>query len=162
VRASQTGRFVLPRGQTLVGRFLKQGDLVGYVVAGSVPDLRVIVPQNEVDLVRGRTTKVEVRYTSYLAEAVPARIARAVPAAQSDLPSLALATIGGGSVAVHSDGDRARAVEALFVFDVLPERAPEHLMLGSRVFVRFSHGSEPVFWRMTRALRQLFLAQFDV
>ncbi len=165
VRAHDAGRFILPKAASLPGRFLNQGDLVGYVVSSATPQLRVVVPQSDVDLVRARTNGIAVRYTGERGDPVPARISREVPAAQFDLPSLALAVEGGGSVAVRSADDgsgKPRALEGLFVFDVFPERAARHLLLGSRVFVRFDHGSEPLFWRWARTVRQTFLSHFNV
>jgi putative peptide zinc metalloprotease protein len=163
VKAGDDGRFVLPKAVDLPGRFLKQGDLIGYVVPDGIPQLRVIVPQGEVDLVRARTRAVEARYADNIAEAVPAHITREVPAAQLDLPSLALSVQGGGTVAVQSSaGDRVRAVQGLFVFDVAPEQPQDRLMLGARAFVRFDHGSEPLAWRWMRIVRQVFLSHFNV
>ncbi|MGB3416086.1 MAG: PqqD family peptide modification chaperone [Mesorhizobium sp.] len=165
VSAHDTGRFVLPKAANLPGRFLNQGDLVGYVVSSATPQLRVIVPQSDVDLVRARTDGVDVRYAGETGDTVPARISREVPAAQFDLPSLALAVEGGGNVAVRSADDgsgKPRALEGLFVFDVFPERAAQHLLLGSRVFVRFDHGREPLIWRWMRTVRQTFLSHFNV
>jgi len=163
VKASDSGQFILPKAVDLPGRFLKQGDLIGYVVPDGTPQLRVIVPQGEVDLVRARTDAVEIRYADEIGTPVPAHISREVPAAQLDLPSLALSVQGGGTVAVQSGaGDKVRALEGLFVFDVRPERPQARLMLGSRVFVRFDHGREPLAWRWVRIVRQVFLSHFNV
>ncbi|MBE7182854.1 MAG: PqqD family peptide modification chaperone [Methylobacterium mesophilicum] len=162
VRAEQGGRFVLPDAANLKGRFVKQGDLVGYVMAKATPALRVIVPQDEVDLVRGRTTDVSVRYASALDRVVSAKIAREVPSAQVDLPSLALSVEGGGSVATRNSRDGAKAVQGLFVFDLLPDSAAAGMLMGSRVYARFDHGAEPIAWRVARSLRQVFLSRFNV
>lgn len=165
VRARDGGRFILPNAANLPGRYVSQGDLIGYVVSTATPSLRVIVPQSEVDLVRGRTGRVDIRYASDPANVVPAHISREVPSAQLDLPSLALSTEGGGTIAVQNGAGpngRPRALEGLFVFDLAPERAEPQLFLGSRVHVRFDHGSEPVAWRWLRSLRQTFLSHFNV
>jgi putative peptide zinc metalloprotease protein len=162
VAAQGPGRFLLPNASSLQGSFLKQGDLVGYLISGNVPEVRVVVPQSEVDLVRSRTAGVELRYASDLARSVQARIAREVPAAQFDLPSLALSIEGGGSIAMDGTGDARRSLEGLFVFDIAPARAAGQLLIGSRVYVRFDHGSEPIAWRLLRGARQLFLTQFNV
>ena len=162
VSAPGAGRFVLPMGDGLVGRFVRQGERLGYVVPAGVPALRVVVPQDVVDLVRGRTERVDIRYATALEQTVPARIVREVPGASVDLPSLALATQGGGDIASSGQGADARAIQGLFVFDVAPERAAGTLLLGARAFIRFDHGQEPVAWRLLRATRQLFLSQFNV
>lgn len=163
VAAGQAGRFVLPDAANLRGRFARQGDLLGYVMANTTPVLRVVVPQGEVDLVRTRTQGVEVLYASNLTEAFPARVQREVPAAQADLPSLALSTQGGGTVAIDpSSGQNAKALESLFVFDIEPGKNNTPVVLGSRAYVRFDHGTETLASRLIRSTRQLFLSQFNV
>ena len=42
------------------------------------------------------------------------------------------------------------------------EEADRLYMVGERALVRFDHGSEPVGYRLHRALRQLFLRRFNV
>ena len=111
------------------------------------------------------THGLERFFASWSGKPVPARISREVPAAQFDLPSLALSVEGGGTVAMRSGNDasgKPRALEGLFVFDIAPQRAGEHLLLGSRVFVRFDHGREPLIWRWVRTVRQTFLSRFNV
>lgn len=162
LKATLTGRFIAPGGPDLVGRYVKQGDLLGYVVNDSVPGVRVVVPQSDVDLVRNRTQSVTLRYASGLDVSVPATIARAVPAAQFDLPSTALSTQGGGSVVLDTSSGQPRTLEGIFVFDLAPERSPGPLLLGSRVYARFDHGAEPVGYRLLRAIRQVFLSTFNV
>lgn len=163
VRAQADGLFILPRAADLPGRFANQGELLGYVTTAGIPSLRVVVPQYEADLVRARTLGVEVRYSNDIAHAIPARITREVPAAQRDLPSLALAVEGGGSVATDArTGDTARALEGLFLFDVQPGQAAPAALFGSRAYVRFDHGSEALVWRLVRLTRQVFLSRFDV
>lgn len=162
--AGTAGRFIVPAGTDIVGRYVRQGDLLGYVVADGVPGIRAVVPQSDVDLVRARTQSVSLRYASNLDATIPATIVRAVPAAQFDLPSVALSTQGGGSVVLDTRSNQPRALEGIFVFDLAPFRGASGgpLLLGSRVYVRFDHGAEPVGYRLLRALRQVFLSTFDV
>ena len=162
LKASVAGRFIAPGGPDLVGHYVKQGDLLGYVVDDSVPGVRVVVPQSDVDLVRNRTQSVTLRYASGLGVSVPATITRAVPAAQFDLPSTALSTQGGGGVVLDTSTGQPRALEGIFVFDLAPMRGAGPLLLGSRVYVRFDHGAEPVGYRLLRTIRQVFLSRFNV
>jgi len=55
-----------------------------------------------------------------------------------------------------------KAFQKIFLFDI---ELPEHVRLynvGSRVYVRFDHGWEPLVWRWYRSARQLFLRRFNV
>jgi putative peptide zinc metalloprotease protein len=104
---------------------------------------------------------------AYLAEdlehPLAARILRAVPAAQQDVPSFALTTRGGGSIALDPSGSqRPRALFSFFQFDVELLEPSDSRMLGSRVYVRFRHANEPIAWRSLRSLRQFFLGRFHV
>ncbi|MDX6805808.1 HlyD family efflux transporter periplasmic adaptor subunit [Terrihabitans rhizophilus] len=163
VRAAHDGRVILPNAKDLTGRFVRQGDLLGYVVAASDPVVRVVVSQADVDLVRGRTGRVHVRFAEDLGRTVPATLLREVPAAQSEVPSPVLTTEGGGTIALDPGGrDRPRALQSLFLFDVGVANLDDARALGGRVYVRFDHGREAVAWRLLRGLRQVFLSQFNV
>lgn len=162
VRASSDGRFILPNATDLPGRYVRQGDLLGYVVSDAIPSVRVVVPQGDVDLVRARTQSVSLRYASDVTALVPASIIREVPAAQFELPSPALSTAGGGTMVVDTSSGQPRTIEGVFIFDIAPERGTGPLLLGSRVYVRFDHGGEPIGFRVLRAMRQVFLSTFNV
>ncbi|WP_235936021.1 efflux RND transporter periplasmic adaptor subunit [Devosia aurantiaca] len=162
VRAKLDGRFILPNATDIVGHFVSEGELIGYVVGEESPGVRVVVPQSDVDIVRNRTDHIEMRYASNIETSVRAQIVRSTPAAQFDLPSLALATQSGGSVVIDSSGQQPRALESIFVFDLVPETNDQPLLLGSRVHVRFDHGREAFGWRVLRSLRQIFLSTFNV
>ena len=108
VTADKEGRFLIADDQDLPGRFLRRGDLIGYLLGDDEPVVRVVVPQTEADLVRRRTRKIEVRLAERTGQALPATIMREVPAALAELPHLALATSGGGPVVLdpaHPDRD---------------------------------------------------------
>ena len=61
VRSPAQGRFYLPRAADLAGRFIGKGTTLGYVADPQRPILRVLVPQDVIDLVRQRTEAVQVR-----------------------------------------------------------------------------------------------------
>jgi putative peptide zinc metalloprotease protein len=163
VNSTQDGRFVLPRAEDMPGRFLKRGDLLGYVIGDNDLVVRVVVPQADVDLVRQRTDRVDAYFAENLDQPVPARIRREVPAAQNDVPSMALTTQGGGPIVLDpSRTQKPQSLFSMFQFDVdLLEPVPPR-MAGARVYVRFDHGKEAMAWRVLRAFRQFFLGQFHV
>ena len=164
LRSPAVGRFVAPQASAdLVGRFLKQGQLVGYVVGDSVPTARVVVPQSDIALVRERTRGVELRLSERLEQPLRSSIRREVPAATHRLPSSALGTSAGGRVPVDpADPDGVNTLERVFQLDVaLPDEAAAQ-RIGGRVHVRFHHGSEPVASRAYRALRRVFLRRLGV
>ena len=163
VVSDQGGQFEMSGAEDLPQRYVKRGDLLGYVISDKDAVVRAVVTQSDVDLIRQRTTRVEAHVTDDLGHAIPARVLREVPAAQQDVPSLALTTQGGGSIALDpSKTQRPQALFSLFQLDIqLLEPVPMRTQ-GSRVYVRFLHGNEPVAWRFLRSVRQFFLGQFRV
>jgi putative peptide zinc metalloprotease protein len=163
VRSPADGSFVVSDPESLIDRFVKQGDLLGWVTDLSEPSARVVVSQAEVALVRSQTRDVAVRLTERPGEILAARIEREVPSGSNRLPSPALGSQGGGPFAVDpADEEGTSALERVFEFELaLPaDAAVAHV--GGRVHVRFHHGAEPVALRWGRDLRRLFLRRFGV
>jgi putative peptide zinc metalloprotease protein len=161
--SSMDGAFHCPMAQDLPGRFLKRGELLGYVLDNSTLTARAVVSQSRVDLVRSRTKEVNVRFSEKIDRVLPAVIKREAPAATDELPSRILSQQGGGAIAVDpQDALGLRAFQRVFLFDI---QLPEHKGLynvGGRVHVRFNHGWEPLIWRWYRSARQLFIRRFSV
>ncbi len=95
VRSPSEGIFALPSAEDLPGRFLRQGELVGYVTEDGSRIVRVVVSQDDVDLVRSRTERVEVKVAGRLYDSFEATIRREVPAASNRVANLALSSVGG-------------------------------------------------------------------
>ncbi len=163
LRAAARGRLLLEYPDDLPGRFLKKGEVVGYVVGSYVPVARVVVAQADVDQVRLATRGVVVKLPQNLATIWPARLLREVPAAGHVLPSAALGQRGGGDVVLDpKDEEGTTTLQSLFEFELsLAEAAPARY-LGSRVHVRFEHPATPLGVRAWRGIRRLFLSQFHV
>jgi putative peptide zinc metalloprotease protein len=161
IRSRADGTFVVPQAEDLPGRFVQQGARLAYVLDFTTLTARVVVSQGEIDLVRHRSRRIEVRLADHPAKPLPAVIVREVPAATEQLPSTALGSQGGGSIAVDPvDAQGVKAINKLFQFELgLPSSAGINAM-GGRVYVRFDHGWEPLVYRWHRQLRQLFLSKF--
>jgi putative peptide zinc metalloprotease protein len=162
LRTRAAGVFLLESAADLPGRFLKQGDVVGYLRTADAPLVRLVVPQSEVDAVHLDTRHAEVRMAQDSGTRWDATLLRLAPAAVHQLPSAALGPRGGGELATDPRDDKGlTTLDALFEFELrLPQEVP-HELLGSRVLVRFEHSPEPVGWRAGRALRRLFLSKFS-
>lgn len=163
IHSRADGTFVVPQVDDLLGWYVQHGTQLAYVLDLTPLTARVVVPQADIDLVRQHTQGIEVRLAERLAEPLPAVIMREVPEATEQLPSKALGSQGGGSIAVDpSDTQAVRAIQKLFQFDLaLPSNAGITNM-GGRVYVRFDHGWEPLVLRWSRQMRQLFLSKFHV
>ncbi len=163
IRSHTDGTFIVSEAEDVPGRFVRRGALLGYTVRLDRITVRAVVSQANVELVQHQTKAVAVRLSERLGETLPALIQREVPGASDRLPSAALGYSGGGRVAIDPrDTQGVVAMEKLFQVDLeLPSRLPL-LNIGSRVYVRFDHGWEPLAVQWARELRQLFLARFNV
>lgn len=163
IRSEASGRLVVPRPEDLPGRFHKRGEVLGYILPDDLRVVRVLVPQEDGDLVRLRLRGVSVLLAGDLGTPYPARLIREVPAATDELPSKALSIEGGGSQAIDPrDVQTQRTLNRFFLFDVeLPAPAAAEAA-GAHVWVRFDHGAEPLALQAWRRMRQLFLSHFTV
>lgn len=160
IRSPTQGVFLVDRPQDLLGRYLRQGELVGFVADLSRATVRVAVTQNDIGLIRASTESVELIFVDDVSEPAPARVRREVPAASHRIPSAALGVAGGGRLAVSTeDPDGTETVETVFHVELEVDRPVERI--GARTFVRFAHGYEPLGRQWYRRLRQLLLRQFD-
>jgi putative peptide zinc metalloprotease protein len=163
IRAQGDGKVLIPKPHSLNGRLLAQGDAIGYFLDDTPMRLRVAITQGREQLVRQRTKAVEMIFLRDLDTKVPGMIVAEAPESQRFLPSAALSTEGGGQFTLDPEGARElRALEAVFLFDIVPTDNRPVSYIGERALVRFDHGPEPIAFRMWRTVRQLFLRQFNV
>jgi len=161
VRSRATGNFLVEQPRDLVNRYVRNGDLIGYIGDKSNGRVRVAVTQDDIGLIRERTDAVWVRLIEQIDEPVKASVTRAVPAAMDRLPSPVLGTMGGGPVPTDpGDSEGLRTLDNVFHIELeIPKTIPR---IGGRAYVRFDHGAEPLARQAYRRLRQLFLRRFDV
>jgi putative peptide zinc metalloprotease protein len=163
VVADTDGTFVVAAPEDLPARFVKKGELVGYVLELDTITVRGVIPQSSIDLIRYETRAVHVRLAERVRDSVPGVIRRLVPAATDSLPTTALGTEGGGALPVDPrDNHAATALERVFQIDVELPRDARHINVGGRAYLRFDHGRAPLAIQWYRQLRQLFLSRFDV
>ena len=162
-RSLAAGTLAVPQQADLEGRFLHEGDLIGYVLpaqGGRV--VRATVAQDDLDLVRTRLRRAEVQVAGRPEQVFTTRIVREAPSGRDTLPSKALGTAGGGSVAVDPrDGKGLKTLHRTFQIDiVLPVEAPGD-EFGTRVHVRLDHEWEPLGEQIYRHVRQLLLSRLQ-
>jgi putative peptide zinc metalloprotease protein len=163
IKAKAEGEFVMPKASDLPGRFVKKGELLGHVVNTDAIIVRAIVSQQDIDLVRNSTRRVDVRLAEHIDAPVRSSLKRVVPSASDQLPSAALGTQGGGHAAVDpGDRDGRKTLQKYFQVDVELPAEDRKLHVGGRAYVRFDHGWEPLGFQWYRRARQLFLSRFNV
>ena len=162
-RSAVQGRFIVERPADLPGRYYRKGELLGYVIQDAPTIVRVVVSQDDVDLVRSRLSRIDVRLAERAANVYPATLVREVPAAKDHLPSTALSSEGGGQVVADPrDPKSGKTLATTFQYDLrLPPEAASR-SYGGRVYVRLGFLPEPLAQQWYRRIRQAFLAQFHV
>jgi putative peptide zinc metalloprotease protein len=163
LRAGAAGVVLMDHTADLPGRWLRKGEVVGYLRTVDRPLVRVIVPQSDVDIVKLGTEAVEVRLPQRMQEVWPATLLRGVPAASRQLPSAVLGSRGGGQLVTDPQDEQGlRTLESVFEFELQLSFEVPHDFLGSRVHVRFEHPAEPIGLRAWRALRRALLSTLHV
>jgi putative peptide zinc metalloprotease protein len=163
VHSNKNGLFVLRRASDLPGRYVRQGERLGFVLDRSSMTVRVVVPQHRIGLVRETLHGVEVKLAESLQTSIPATLSRAVPAAQQRLPSKVLGREGGGEIAVDPNDKAGLAtLKSVFVLDVTLREEPSAWRIGQRAYVKFDHGNQPLAEQWFRIGRQLFIRRFGV
>jgi putative peptide zinc metalloprotease protein len=161
VASSEDGTLVMPRAQDLPDSYVAKGTVLAHVLRPEQITVRVAVPQEDVALIGKDTRLAQVRLADHTGVTVPASLIGDTPAAAGQLPTAALGDrVGGQVVTDPTDKDGLRTLEPVFLFDLrLDGRTLERV--GSRVWVRFDHGSRPLVLQWHRRLQQLFLKQFN-
>ena len=163
VDAFKDGRLLLLEADDLPGRFLRKGDLLGYILDDEKPTVRMAVGQDHIGQLRQRVADIRIRFASDPTREFSAEILRQAPEATNRLPSAALATTGGGKFVVAPDsGGEPVTTEKVFLVDLKPDFEGHEIPLGTRAWVRIDHGSEALASQWYRRLRQVFLRQFSV
>ena len=160
--AGGDGRLIAATPQDMPGHYYKKGELLGYVLAPRDLMVRVVVQQDDIDLVHQRLHGVQLRLADSLGEERASSVVRSFPGAVDELPTAALGLNGGGAIPTNpNDNNGVKTLQRVFIVDVaLPAGiAPP---FGERVHVRFDHGSESLARQGLRRLRQVFLGHFGV
>ncbi len=162
-RADDDGVLVVETPDDLVGRFVRQGDVIAYVLpSGGARMVRATVSQDDIELVRHHLSRADVKLIGHARETFAARVVRETPAGSDQLPSRALGSSGGGANVVDPrDQKGMRVLQRVFDIDLELLSDPPGDTYGGRALVRFEHGWEPLGTTIYRRLRQLLLARIQ-
>jgi putative peptide zinc metalloprotease protein len=163
VSSCVTGEIQLHRSGDLPGRFVERGELLGFVRTHSQSIVRVVVPQDDVGLVRRSSPEVRVMISDQTGRELRGNFLRHVPGGEFALPAAALGVGGGGIHATDpSDNEHLRTINRVFQLDVELPSPVTGSRVGARAYVKFSAPAEPIAKQLARRVRQLFLSRLDV
>jgi putative peptide zinc metalloprotease protein len=163
VKAPVVGRWVPAQPNELQGRYVKRGEIIGYVVSGPSSVMRVAITQDDMDLIRSRLHAVQVRLAMQLNHTIDARVSRVTPDGNEQLLSAALGSSGGGAIPVDpAQQEGTKTLQRVFDVELTLKQPVPTVVFGDRSYVRFDLGWAPLGWQWALRLRQLFLARFYV
>jgi len=162
IQSKFNGQFVRVVHGDMTDKFLPKGSLLGFVADEGQTIFRVVIQQADIGLVRNELKRIEVRFTDDIHRVVEADIFREIPSASQTLPSLALASEGGGSIVLDPASDPSAGpstFQSFFQVDLKTKDAIESVRFGGRVYAKFVLRNRSLFEQMYRPLKQTFLSK---
>ena len=163
-RSHSDGAFAVMKPQDLPGRFLREGQQIGYVLAAGSRIVRATIRQDDIDLVRHRLRSAEVKLAERLDETMSGRDHSRNTGRARRPPQQGIGRRRRWRTRSRSRRPAGtKTLQRVFQVDiVLPENAATAAAFGSRAYVRFNHDWEPAGQQIWRRLRQLLLSQLQV
>lgn len=157
------GRFILHNPHELRGKFIRHGEILGYVIQDKKPIVRAAITQKSAGLLRDKPVSIEVMLSNHIGSPIQATLIREVPAGSKQIPNAALGAMGGGSLTVDTtDETGLTATEKVFQLDLALPEGTQTTGIGGRVYIRLHHGSEPLWKQWTRSAQQLLLSHLSI
>jgi putative peptide zinc metalloprotease protein len=161
IKGEVSGRFIVPNPRDLPGRYVSQGEILGYVLEQRPMSVRVVVPEEDAVLVRSQTHKVQVQLVDRPGISMEATIVRQAPGGSNNLPSAVLGKEGGGRIDIDPrDAKQTRTFTRVFEYDLALPAGAGASPAGTRAYVRFDHGRAPFAYQWYRQASQVFLGKF--
>jgi len=162
VRAKASGQFILTDTQLRKKGFVRQGELLGYIIHDKFAVVRVVIAQEKVGLLKTGTLTAQVMFAHAPGLVINGQVIRQLPSASRALPSVTLGMSGGGKIKQdQQDSSGLTAASDFFVIDVLLPEILDSELIMSRAYVRLNHGTESLGEQMLRHVQQLFLRQIS-
>lgn len=161
VHSKTHGYWMINKADDLLNTYVKQGELLGYVLNQDQVTVRAVIPAEDAESLQNNVIKVEVKTASFLYETFSANIANIKPLATNTLPSPALGSAGGGAFMTDPKDEQGLTVfkPLVWVDLTVPDLMTERV--GERVYVKFVHDASPIATQIYRYFKQLFLTRFN-
>ena len=165
VRARESGTWVAPRLQEMVGSWVHRGSPIGEIVNHGAFRFSAVVSQDEAaDLFVGEIQKGEVRMHGQAGNNLDVTAYQIIPYQQETLPSAALGWFGGGEVPVSvRDETGLKAAEPFFqIYADIHPSAEAVLLHGRSGKLRFTLNPKPLLIQWAHKFRQLIQKRYQI
>ncbi|MFK8076130.1 MAG: hypothetical protein AB8B84_06060 [Granulosicoccus sp.] len=154
--SGSAGRVSLTLGSDLLGRYVKRGDVLGYVYGVESTSAMVVVPQVDIEAVRNNLLSIEAKLSSRPGDTFTAEFARELPLATDRLPNKLLGSQSGGLMKVDArDPSGVQLLSNVFLVEIALPMETSGSYLGQKVHVRFVHDKDALLYRYFRKFRGL-------
>ncbi len=165
VRARESGTWVAPPIQELVGTWIPRGAVLGQIVNHGGFRFSAVVSQNEAaDLFTGQIKGAEVRIYGEGGKNLEVSEYQIIPFRQERLPSAALGWRGGGEVSVSlKDQTGLQAAEPFFqIYAEIPSDQGAVLLHGRSGKLRFTLDPNPLLFQWAHLFRQFLQKRYQL
>jgi putative peptide zinc metalloprotease protein len=160
--AQAEGIWTVRDAADLPGRFVRRGDLIGYVITDNDITVRGMIPESDIELVREHVTALHARKASDLSIALTPASWYVFPAATKEAVSEILTEAAGGDIVMDpAASDSPQALRRYFIVALEFDRLPA-THVDERIYLQFEHPPEAIIYRVYRLVRRTFLEYFDV
>lgn len=165
VSSASTGRFRLADdAQDLLGRFVKAGDLLGFIDQAQPIQLRAALSEAQASAMRAKLLggdsrnplSIEVRLPSGTEPVISASVIALTPDVISELPSAALSSAAGGTIATVTGAEtKLQPAQPTYQLDLqVGPTEPLALIPGQRLWVRLDFGTLSLLKQVLRYFGQ--------
>ncbi|GLS91107.1 hypothetical protein GCM10007916_21760 [Psychromonas marina] len=168
--AQADGIWSVRTAEDLPGVFVRRGELIGYVINDTDITVRGMIPESEVELVRGYVVALHALQASDLSNLLTPSSWSLFPSATKQPVSQILTETAGGSIVMDpSSSNSASSIGAnspesfkrYFIVALNFENLPR-TYVEERIYLKFEHPPEALVYRAYRLVRRTFLEYFDV
>lgn len=161
VYSPNAGKFVFQDSKDPEGRFIKKGDIIGYIVNKDDLILKVAIDQSRIGLLETYDTTASFILAQQLNTEYNSQIIRKTPQSTLNLPSSVLSTYGGGNLVFNPNDETGKhLIQAVFLIDLSIPQNADIKTIGGRAYVRLNHGYLSLSNQVSLYLNQLFLRHF--
>ena len=163
VLAETDGTFYRAPGKKELGIYVTKGDVLGYVLKPESLSVKVLVSQDELNLITDNEQVVTMQVGSHVQELVSGKIERIYQSATYQLPSPVFSARYGGTIALNPDDESGMtALDEWFEIDVRAQSNEQLGYVGSSASVKFSLADQSIGWQFYRKIRQLFMSELSI
>lgn len=161
ISSKESGRLILMNQQDLIGRYIKKGDIIGYIQDNQSPTIQVAIPQSDFDIINDSIKDVKIKFNKYSQNEFSAKIINPRINITNTLPSASLGNEGGGAIKTTTDKSGIKTQENIFVVELSFPTLEQHSLLGKRVYVKLYHNDKTLADQLLIKIKKLFFREIN-